>query len=137
MKPQVGICVDCFCRENPGDSGYRGIDLETGEIVFINKFLGKCDNNIAEFIALVHGLMFCKKERKHERVYSDSEIAIEWVKNKSINTRFFTGDKPELAEKIWRAERWLVNEKQTYNKHFFKWNTKEWGENPADFGNKI
>ena len=33
-----------------------------------------------------------------------------------------------------RAEKWLEN--NTYENELLKWETKAWGENPADFGRK-
>lgn len=132
-KPDRGIAVDCYCLGNPGPAGYRGIDLETGEVLF-NTTLGVATNNIAEFLAIVHGLMYAKKFSKPNRIFSDSEIAIKWINKKLCGTRMESGLNPELENKIGRAERWLTEQK-TYNEAN-KWFTNAWGENPADFGNK-
>ena len=40
----------------------------------------------------------------------------------------------KLFELIARAEKWLEN--NTYENELLKWETKAWGENPADFGRK-
>lgn len=40
----------------------------------------------------------------------------------------------KLFELIYRAIKWL-NE-NTYENEVLKWETKAWGENPADFGRK-
>lgn len=133
-RPDRGIAVDGFCKGNPGPCGYQGVDIETGEILFGNKNLGLGTNNIAEYLGIIHALMFAKKSSKYERVYSDSEIAIAWIKMKSCGTNFDGSKNPQLIEKIWRAERWLLEQK-TYN-HVDKWLTQAWGEIPADFGNK-
>lgn len=133
-KPKFGIAVDGFCSGNPGPCGYKGIDLETGEQLFINKHLGYGTNNIAEFIAIVHGLMYCKKHGKHNVVYSDSEIALVWIKMKKANSTLDLSKNPELAQKLWHSEMWVLEQKRLPN--YEKWLTSEWGEVPADFGNK-
>lgn len=136
-KPTKGIAVDAWCvnhLQGPGPGGYKGIDIETGEQLFLQNHLGPCTNNVAEFLAIVHGMMYCKKERKHDIVYSDSEIAIQWVKMKQSNSKVDLTCNPELIQKIWRAEKWLSEQKRLPT--LKKWETKHWGETPADFGNK-
>lgn len=133
-RPTKGIIVDGFCRGNPGPAGYRGIDIETSEVLFSQGHLGPATNNVAEFLAIIHALMYCKKNGKHGRVYSDSEIAIAWVNKKMCGTIMDKNVNPELQDKIDRAERWL-SEQKTYC-YVDKWETKSWGENPADYGNK-
>lgn len=133
-RPEFGIAVDGFCKGNPGPCGYRGVDIETGEILFGNKNLGLGTNNIAEYIGIVHALMYCKKKKKHTRVYSDSEIAIAWVKSKNVNSTFDGTKNPEIIQKLWHCQMWL-SEQKTYN-DVDKWFTNAWGEIPADFGNK-
>lgn len=39
-------------------------------------------NNLGEFLAIVHGLAYLKKQNKNIPIYSDSRTAISWVKNK-------------------------------------------------------
>ena len=76
--PTMGIVVDAEVSGNPGLGSYRGMDLATGEILFQSKKM-YLTNNLCEFLALVHGLMYCQKNRKHNRVFSDSVTAISWV----------------------------------------------------------
>jgi ribonuclease HI len=45
-----------------------------------------------------------------------------------------SGKNKKLFELIGRAIKWL-NE-NTYSNKILKWETKAWGENPADFGRK-
>jgi ribonuclease HI len=40
----------------------------------------------------------------------------------------------QIFELLQRAEQWLKDNK--YNNKVLKWETKAWGENPADFGRK-
>jgi ribonuclease HI len=39
-----------------------------------------------------------------------------------------------VFELIKRAEEWLST--NSYVNHILKWETEQWGENPADFGRK-
>ena len=92
-------------------------------------------NNIGEFLALVHGLAFLKKHNSDRILYSDSRIAMGWVKKKKCNTKLkMTAQNKALFELVERAETWLKT--NTYTTQIVKWETKAWGEIPADFGRK-
>lgn len=135
IKPTFGIAVDAWCSGNPGPGGYRGIDLETGEVLFQNNEIKACTNNIVEYLAAVHALGYIKNKRtNHNTVYSDSVTAIAWVRSKGCDSKFFTGDKPELAQMIWKCDRFLNDKKHL--PQLLKWRTDLWGENPADFNRK-
>jgi ribonuclease HI len=68
-------------------------------------------------------------------VYSDSRNAINWVKNKKHKSLLVRAQKnEELFELLDKAELWLQT--NTYPNKILKWETKAWGENPADFGRK-
>ncbi len=68
-------------------------------------------------------------------IYSDSRTAISWAKRKSARTKQ-TENKAnkKLFELIERAEKWL--KENSYPNKILKWETRAWGENPADFGRK-
>lgn len=134
-KPTKGIAVDGYCKGNPGPGGYRGVDIETGEILF-NARIDKCTNNIAEFIGLCHALGFVKKNRakNYGIIYTDSEIAMAWIDKKGCGTKFDLKANPDLAKMIFKCEMFLLEAKSLPG--FAKWQTKEWGEVPADFGYK-
>jgi len=58
-----------------------------------------------------------------------------WVRKKCANTKLKpTDNNAELFELNKRAEEWL--KANTYENPVLKWETKNWGENPADFGRK-
>ena len=58
-----------------------------------------------------------------------------WVKKKKCNTKLKkTSKNARIFELVTRAEHWLKN--NTYNTKVVKWETKAWGEIPADFGRK-
>jgi len=58
-----------------------------------------------------------------------------WVKRKKCNTQLKKNPKnTELYNLIERAETWL--KENDYDNAVLKWETKVWGEIPADFGRK-
>ena len=58
-----------------------------------------------------------------------------WVRNKKCKTTLERNTQTEeLYKLIERAENWL--KQNTYNTEILKWDTKSWGEIPADFGRK-
>lgn len=135
MKPTEGISVDGSSRGNPGDSAYRGVDLKTGEILFDIK-IGDSTNNIAEFIGLTHAINYAIKNN-YTKVYSDSVTAIAWVRNKKANTTLAKTPKTEKSlELVSKSESYLKKLDINYMNYVEKWDTKKWGESPADFGFK-
>lgn len=132
---QVKIAVDASTADgNPGLTEYRGVDLSTMEELF-RVCIGYGTNNIGEFLAIVHALAYCKNNGLYGYIYSDSNIAINWVKKKTCNTTLLINDDSSNAfDLIFRAKRWLVENKITCV--VLKWDTKTLGEIPADFGRK-
>ena len=128
------IAVDAACSGNPGVMEYQGVDTRTGSQIFHKKFaLGT--NNIGEFLAIVHALAMFKQAGKDTPIYTDSKIAMGWVKRKKAKTTLKQSPKTAyLHELVTRAETWLKN--NTYPNKILKWDTKAWGEIPADFGRK-
>lgn len=132
VKPQYGICVDAGTVGNPGPCFYRGIDIETKEVLF-HEELGIGTNNIAEFLAVCHAVMYCEKNSHLNgittaNIWSDSETAIAWFKNKKHKSTF----DGEIIERLDKAIEFIKGKDIKIN----KWLTKEWGEIPADFGRK-
>jgi len=130
----ASLSVDAACSGNPGVMEYQGVMTQTGEQVFHKKFpLGT--NNIGEFLALVHGLALLKKKNSNLPLYTDSVNAMLWVEKKKCKTKLeITPETEELFEVIERAELWL--KENTFTTPILKWDTKNWGEIPADFGRK-
>lgn len=128
------IAVDAACSGNPGVMEYQGVDTQTGMRIFHQKFdLGT--NNIGEFLAIVHALAMFQKQGKATPIYTDSKIAMGWVKRKKAKTTLKQTSKTAfLHQLIQRAETWLQN--NTYQNKILKWETELWGEIPADFGRK-
>jgi ribonuclease HI len=129
------ICVDAASSGNPGIMEYQGVDILTKKILFKKGPYKNATNNIGEFLALVHGIAYLEKNKKSKIIYSDSKTAISWVKKKKCKTTLKkNSENKEVFELISRAIKWL-NE-NNYNVNILKWDTKLWGEIPADFGRK-
>ena len=129
------IAVDAASSGNPGIMEYRGVDTKTGKELFKQGPFKQGTNNIGEYLAIVHGLAFLKKQQSNRIIYTDSRTAISWVKKKKCNTKLEENSKnKEVFELIKRANAWL--EANTYQTPIVKWETKAWGEIPADFGRK-
>lgn len=146
-RPTTGISVDASVTGgNPGWGEYRGTDLSTGEVLF-HHVVGMCTNNVCEFIALCHGLVYAM-ENNYQRVYSDSQVARSWVKSRKCNTNSL--DNPKTRKSIqWagKAVMKICNIYMSGNRDSFiangkvqvnirKWDTIHWGQIPADFGRK-
>lgn len=134
---QIGdsYSVDTACSGNPGDLEYQGVNNQTGEVIFHKGPYKDGTNNVGEFLAIVHILALFKKKGIDVPIYSDSQIAMGWVRDKLCKTTLKEkGNNIELLSLINRAETWLrTNE---YRNPILKWETEEWGEIPADFGRK-
>ena len=129
------ISVDVGTRGNPGPIEYRGVDTQTGEVIFAKGPIPNGTNNLGEFLAIVHSLAHLKKEGSNKTVYSDSRTALKWVREKQVAT---TLKRDESTKEVWglvdRALHWL--QMNQYDNQVRKWETKEWGEIKADYGRK-
>ena len=129
------ISVDAASSGNPGIMEYRGVDTKTKKQLFIQGPFNEGTNNIGEFLAIVHGLALLKKNNSDKIIYTDSKTAMSWVKKKTCNTKLNRNSKNEKDfELIDRAVNWLKT--NSYKTTIVKWETKAWGEIPADFGRK-
>ena len=130
------ISVDAACAGNPGKMEYRGVLTHNKQQIFIKGPFKIGTNNIGEFLALVHGIALLKSKNQHNLpIYSDSKIAMSWIRQKKCKTNLhFDASNKDLLELIKRAENWL--RENTFKNPILKWETKAWGEIPADFGRK-
>ncbi|AOZ92601.1 ribonuclease H [Paenibacillus crassostreae] len=129
------ISVDVGTRGNPGPIEYRGVNTQTGEVIFEKGPISKGTNNLGEFLAIVHSLAYLKREGSNKIVYSDSRTALKWVREKQVAT---TLERDESTKEVWdlvdRALQWLRS--NHYDNPVRKWETQEWGEIKADYGRK-
>jgi len=127
--------VDAACSGNPGTLEYRGVETATGVELFRQGPFEEGTVNIGEFLAIVHALALLKKMNSSMPVYSDSRTAIKWVRMKSANTKLVRDPRNEkLFTLLERAENWLRD--NDCPNRILKWETRCWGEIPADYGRK-
>ncbi len=134
-KPTIGIAVDCGCLGNPGKAEYRGVNLQTGKVIFEYKISGLCTNNIAEFAALVYGVKWLVLNNLEGKVYTDSQTALSWYRKKD--------HKSKLEKTNQTTDAWFLLEKSirqipsiNHMKYVEFWSTKMYGDIPADYGRK-
>ncbi len=129
------IAVDAASSGNPGKMEYRGVDTKTKKQLFRQGPFEEGTNNIGEFLAIVHGLAFLKQHNSHRIIYTDSRTAMSWVRKKKCNSKLPRNEKNKpVYDLVDRAEQWLKT--NPYATTIVKWETKAWGEIPADFGRK-
>ena len=128
-------CVDASCNGSPGELEYRCVHVGTKREIFRRGPYADGTNNIGEFLAIVHALAQFKKEGITKPIYSDSKIAIGWVERRHCKTKLEKTERnEELFNLIERAENWLI--KSHFENRLIKWETRAWGEIPADYGRK-
>ena len=129
------LAVDAACSGNPGPMEYQGVNVRTREVIFRVGPLEGGTNNIGEFLAIVHGLALQEKQGTSLPIYSDSVNAQLWVRQGICKTKLEENAvNAPIFDMIRRAEQWLRT--HTFRLPIIKWETKLWGEIPADFGRK-
>lgn len=129
------ISVDAASSGNPGIMEYQGVDTKSKKPLFKLGPFQQGTNNIGEFLALVHGLAFLKKHNSDRIIYTDSRTAMSWVRKKTCRTTLKESPKNKCVfDLVRRAETWLNT--HDHDTVIVKWETKAWGEIPADFGRK-
>lgn len=130
-----GIAVDAACSGNPGALEYRGVDTDTGAVIFWRGPVAEGTNNIGEFLAIVAAWQWLAEHGDPRPVYSDSRIAMGWVQAGQCRTQLRrTPRNQNLFTWLAEAEAWLAAHPR--RTPLIKWETEHWGENPADFGRK-
>lgn len=129
------IAVDGAWNNNTGLVEYQGVYIKTNEVLFHIGPLEDGTINMVEFLAIVHALALCKQWHWNVPIYSDSKVAMGWIRDLQFRTNHPRSEKnKKLFNMLERADKWLNN--NTYENELLKWETKAWGENPADFGRK-
>lgn len=129
------LAVDAACSGNPGVLEFRGVIADTGTQVFHRGPYQRGTNNVGEFLAIVLGLAYLKAHDLPWVLYSDSKIAISWIRQKQCKTKLdWNAKNQDLLLAVRAAEKWLND--NPYTTPIYKWDTDAWGEIPADFGRK-
>lgn len=130
------LSVDAACSGSPGIMEYQGVWTKDAVQAFHKGPFQWGTNNVGEFLALVHGIAFLQQHNLHEvPIYSDSRTAMSWLRNKKVKTTLERrSSNKNLFQLLERAEKWI--QEHTWKNKILKWDTKRWGEIPADFGRK-
>lgn len=136
LSPPFGpfVIVDASSRGVPGPAEYQGF-LMPGRKPLFSMDIGFANNNLGEFLGIVHALALLHKQDSNLPVYSDSMTALSWVRHKKVKSELSRSAKTQTAwDLVDRALIWLNT--HTYRNPVLKWETESWGENPADYGRK-
>lgn len=129
-RPTCGIATDAAHSIKNGITEYQGVDLSTGKRLFYSN-LGNQTVNIGEFLGVVEAVKYIIENDFQPRIiYTDSQTAISWFQNKhtASNKKNHNLQKAEIFLKVLSADVDTIQVKH--------WDNQEWGETPADFGNK-
>lgn len=131
--PINSLFVDAAC--NKQDSlEYRIVD-STGTEIYRSPVFHSTNNNLGEFIALVHAMAYLQQHNLQDwDVYSDSVTALAWVRTARIKSNTIETDET-LIELVKRALNWLQTHPYDMA-HVKRWDTTKDGDIPADFGRK-
>ena len=129
-RPTVGIATDGAHSAKERLTRYRAVDLSSGMELF-NHSIGNWTNNIGEFLGIVEAVKYILTHPEAPRIiYSDSITAITWYRNKQCASS-------RRCDKLLMAEVFLkVMDAKISDIRVIHWDNREWGETPADFGNK-
>ena len=130
------LCVDAAWNAQSKVMEYRGVWYHDGSVAFERGPFQNATNNIGEFLAIVDALVLLQERAIDWPLYSDSRTAMAWVRNKNVrSTSMEKGEtSEEVNELVGKALRWL--DENEYSNPILKWETKAWGEVPADYGRK-
>ena len=117
---------------------YRGVRLDTGEELFAEGPFLKANANFGEFLGIVDALRRIERETDPPTIYSDSLTARAWVRKRALNSAFLRDGKAgsEITARLDEALAWLKGRPADAKDDIRVWDTKKWGEIPADYGRK-
>ena len=92
------ICVDAAWNTTTKQMEYQGVWLKDRSLAFRQGPFENATNNIGEFLAIVHALRLLAKMSLKCPIYSDSQTAIAWVRDKDV--RSASMEKEQTSERI-------------------------------------
>ena len=130
------ISVDASCIGNPGGPvEYQSVNTGTRELIFHKGPYPNGTNNIGEFLAIVEAMKYLHTNQLSLPLYTDSKVAILWVRKKKCNTGLKEVESNSIIfDLIGNAEEWL--KENDYQNKIMRWKSDIWGEIPADFNRK-
>lgn len=131
-KPTEFLCSDVACYGNPGAFEFRVMNHKK-EILVTSPLFDYGTNNIGEFLGIAAAFYHAYQKNIDLEVFSDSQVAIGWIASKKCKTKEL-GISNRLREIIFLAESFLKD--IDTSKRLYYWQTKQWGEIPADYSRK-
>lgn len=126
-KPTVGLCSDAGTHGNPGPCECKVTDM-TGRVLR-HVHLGHGTNNFAELSGILESVQIAK-DMHIPMVWTDSKVCLQWIHSGKI------GGKVAQRERIIDLVMQIREVIRQTGIRLRQWNTKAWGEIPADFGRK-
>lgn len=134
LKPTKGLCSDVAYSPKTKLLEYRVVSIENGEVVYSNAIENThFAHNIGEFFALVRAVKYAIENKLDLPIFTDSTTALSWYYAKEVRSDVLE-DNPKLQPFVEAGLAYLKSLK-TLPK-IQKWETKQWGEIPADYGRK-
>mgnify|MGYP005958269487 CR=1 FL=1 len=129
-RPTAGIAVDGAHSTRRGLTRYRGVDLATGAVLF-EQAVGNRTAGVGEFLGVVAAVRYIFDHGFTPAViYTDSTTALSWYRSARAVTR-------RRCAAVLCAEVFLrVMAAPLAPIRVCHWDTRRWGEIPADFGEK-
>jgi ribonuclease HI len=138
----LALAVDGACSYS-GDTGVgecRGVIVPSKQEVFRLGPYEKTTNNAMEYLGIVQGMRWMLGANLRMPIYTDSETAMGWVRDDGMcKTTKQLPPGSKLERDIRDAEAWVARAGSEFvevRALLRKWDTRKWGENPADFGRK-
>jgi ribonuclease HI len=124
------ITVSGTCNIATGEVEIQAVHTGSKHLVFWKGPYHDGTGDMAEFIAIVQTLKYLKLRKLSILIYSESSTAIKWITNRSVTTKLpRRASNRELYDLFDSCLAWLND--NTYYNRILKWNTQEWGRNPA------
>jgi hypothetical protein len=121
-----GVVVGVICES--GMMTYRGVNSITGKELFRYGPIAAAED-VGEFLAVVNALVFLKSKNSKLPVFFEKEEVLSWVKKNKCKAQIPEDATEQLKKSVSRSEKWL--KENNYKRTLMKWNSAEWGENPA------
>jgi len=140
QMPKDYIAVDGWCANTWGGGVgyYRWILIKNGEVnnwkvIFENEF-PQTSNNLTEYLAILDAMKWRLKHDPKLPIYSDSSVAISWIRKwwNNCNQLPMWKEAKAYTDKM---EKWRRKEQVPFEEIYQRF-TKKWWDIPADYGKK-
>lgn len=127
-RPEEGICSDGACSGNPGPSEWQVTDL--CGVRLAHQAIGRHTNNYAELAGLLAAVRLAA-DTGERTVWTDSATVLHWVSTGWPGSS--VAEREAICKMVDDVRSQLAANPGVALR---KWDTRRWGEIPADFGRK-